>query len=734
LNREQIIKKGLPYIDGNKFRNTYHFSEAANKFLKDGKYCDFPIKSKDWVDFWVEERRKCFEGVTIGEVTITGYYYFMLNYTPMKIADSNENGAKNITAFPKFWLPHWQLFQIIDYCQKNGQHLGVIKVRGCGFSEIISALGTRDYALVERDSNNNKIFKTIFYYAGDRDYLFGKGVFDLVKKKIDFVNANTQGAMKHLHQVKNTEDERIAGKKTKANDNIQTGGHIAANIVTSPDDVRGGTLNWAILDEGGAFKDSQKAVNILRGNIERSGICIGNLIIGGTANEKVNYIEGLKKMILHPSAYNMVKFRNNWIFPQTEEDILKLENYELDPTKLILPRDSDEPGTGWFIPCYMGQAKFIDKDGNPKVRECIQHTEKERSIMLKGQDVGDATAFFADNPFTIDEALVKTHGREYQSPALSKQLIDVKVKKIGMKVEKGYLHWVKDETDRRSLVGVKFEAHPQGDVEIVLHPDWTEEGNRITYFKQPKIDKLYVSGCDSIDQSDGDSNTLGGSKLAMLVKKRINPNKGVTDHNNIYVALYNQRSRNDVRENWDNALKLTLYYHAMMNLEYTKIGIIQHFERYGFEKYLGDRPTNVNDNLNAKQLRGRKGTQMSTKVLDYGIKKIEEYINDYVENMHIEQHVSQLVEFTRENKSKFDIHAAMLMVEILDDEWRDILARDSNKKEKVTIEYKWEIDPMTGFKRKVRTNLEREKELLNLQNNYKSVDYYDITNQKIVYK
>ena len=122
MNRSEIIKKSLPYFDGNKIRNTYHFSEMANKFLKDNKYCDFPLKSKDWVDFWLAEREKCINGIKIGEVYITGYNYFMLNYTPMQIAeDPTSKTTKFITAFPKFWLSHWQLFNIIDYCQKEGQ-------------------------------------------------------------------------------------------------------------------------------------------------------------------------------------------------------------------------------------------------------------------------------------------------------------------------------------------------------------------------------------------------------------------------------------------------------------------------------------------------------------------------------------------------------------------------------------------------------------------------------------
>ena len=96
-----------------------------------------------------------------------------------------------------------------------------------------------------------------------------------------------------------------------------------------------------------------------------------------------------------------------------------------------------------------------------------------------------------------------------------------------------------------------------------------------------------------------------------------------------------------------------------MNLEYTKIGIIQHFEKYGFDKYISSRPSNITD-ASLKVLRNKKGTQMSNKVLDFGIKKIESYITDFVENIYLEQLLTQLTEYTRENKTKYDLHSVAL--------------------------------------------------------------------------
>jgi hypothetical protein len=45
---------------------------------------------------------------------------------------------------------------------------------------------------------------------------------------------------------------------------------------------------------------------------------------------------------------------------------------------------------------------------------------------------------------------------------------------------------------------------------------------------------------------------------------------------NLYVCFYNERS-DDVRWDYENVLKISMLYHARLNVEYTKINIIAFF-------------------------------------------------------------------------------------------------------------------------------------------------------------
>jgi hypothetical protein len=63
-----------------------------------------------------------------------------------------------------------------------------------------------------------------------------------------------------------------------------------------------------------------------------------------------------------------------------------------------------------------------------------------------------------------------------------------------------------------------------------------------------------------------------GSKLACAIKKRFSNNM-FSRTSNLYVCFYNERS-DDVRWDYENVLKISMLYHARLNVEYTKINII----------------------------------------------------------------------------------------------------------------------------------------------------------------
>ena len=72
-------------IDFNKkILNTSKFRQAAIKFQKTGKYCDYPVNTAEFLKYWDEEKRRCLEGYVADDGDyITGYNYFYLNYCPI---------------------------------------------------------------------------------------------------------------------------------------------------------------------------------------------------------------------------------------------------------------------------------------------------------------------------------------------------------------------------------------------------------------------------------------------------------------------------------------------------------------------------------------------------------------------------------------------------------------------------------------------------------------------------
>ena len=65
------------------FKDTHLFSTAANAFNEKGYYTDAIPGTKEYYDFWDQEKARCLTGYEVNGVKITGYHYFYLNYCPI---------------------------------------------------------------------------------------------------------------------------------------------------------------------------------------------------------------------------------------------------------------------------------------------------------------------------------------------------------------------------------------------------------------------------------------------------------------------------------------------------------------------------------------------------------------------------------------------------------------------------------------------------------------------------
>lgn len=693
------MKSKLPYFDDEGWlRNTSLFSEAANTFIKTGRYTHHKIGSKEWIKFWEEEERRCIEGYKLGEIEITGYHYFYLNYYPMDIVEKVRGVETRVRRFPKFWFIDWQFFRIIDYCIKNGLHFSGVKVRGCGYSEKAASMGARDMNLTFKDSQGKVMFKKMFYYASYDNYLnqlVGKA-FDAM----DHLNNHTDGYFRTSYMLSNkpASYERKAGILTKTNERIPTGGEFYGILVDRPDKVRGGRGNLLFFEEAGAFKNLIQAINIARPIVElNSGSSvIGTIIAWGTSNVNETEVEGLKQLIYNPNGFNMIKFKNVWS-PEGQVDLDFLKNLPKDPLSFVIPKDSPEylekgSGTGWFVPAYY--VADLDEDGNPILDKSLERLKRQRELVLSGQSQQDAMSYIADHPFTIDEALIKTANKEFNSYKLAKQIVDIESGILKPNIVKGNFY---PQVDKKTntVTEIRFVPSPSGQISIIEHPQWAVEqpdGSWVVNLSTPTKKRLYIAGIDSIDQGSSDSETEG-SKLALLIKKRLDPDNPLNPFNYAYICKYNDRPQ-DVRLGYDQIGYALMYYDAIALVEYSKISIIRYFADKKWIKYLAkepDAPSRVIKNYSANV--NKYGIRVTNDIVNFYIQKIKDYLLDYADKLYFSDQLKQLSQYVREEKRKYDLVAAMGCCEILEAEFSNVVASSVSKTKPKFTPPVWYQDP-----------------------------------------
>lgn len=115
-----------------------YFRQAAIKFQRDGRYTDLrpnPNPNSEYGKWIREEVRRCYEGLvrpSDGE-WITGDYYFFLNYSPMSLVETDEDGLdQRVIGFPRIWEGHYYLFHYLYQARQNKKHAFQLASRAKG--------------------------------------------------------------------------------------------------------------------------------------------------------------------------------------------------------------------------------------------------------------------------------------------------------------------------------------------------------------------------------------------------------------------------------------------------------------------------------------------------------------------------------------------------------------------------------------------------------------------------
>lgn len=427
--------------------NTRYFSEAAIDWKRNGgRYTTAPQGSRDYIQYWEEQHRRCLYGYKVGDLWIPGRYYGYLNFFPMqRIPDEtlaearNRRGtlsmatAEKAVLFPSFWEIDYEWWNFKHIAWYGGQFMGIdaglggkhmccLKTRGAGFSYKEAWDGIYNYNFIDGSKS--------YYFAGTEPFLIGDAIMDKVQAGLDWLNQYCLYWKKN-RQVNNTLMHQKASYKDEYNVERGTMSEIIAQIVDKPSKTRGKRGRKASFEEGGSFPHLEDALEVCMGSMRDGDIYVGQVTVFGTGGEQGPGIQGLENVFNAPEAWDMLSFPN--VF---EEGMAGTE-------------------CGYFVPAYRANNVFMDEDGNIDSLNCIRNYNKQREKKKKSKKPKTLDRYKAEYPFTPSEALQRLTGNGFNVAEINAQIKRIEASKaIQEMIRHGDLH--RDSLSPTAVGGVEF--------------------------------------------------------------------------------------------------------------------------------------------------------------------------------------------------------------------------------------------------------------------------------------
>ena len=547
--------------------NTHEFSRAGKHFLEHGFYCGDPQGSAAYFEYWAEELRRCTDGYSVGDVSITGHHYFYLNYVQIKLTDK---GNKKILSFPNFWDGDYEYFWLqeiarngidpvnykrlnlstfVDKAHMDGsRHLIVGKARRKGFSY-------KNAALVTNTFNTERNSYTLLC-AFDKKYLYPKGIMAMVTDNMNFLNEHT-GWAKRRQVVDKQNHRRASYLEYMSGQQVEKGYKSEVEAITfkdNPDAARGKDASIVIFEECGAFDNLKASYLATKPTVEDGGITTGQMILFGTGGDMAGGTIDFESMFYNPEAYNLLPITNIW------------------------DEGADHTTCGYFFPAFKNKIGHMDVNGNSDMDGARQSEDAKREqIKRDSKDAGVLDKHITEYPFTPKEAFLQHTSNIFPTAALMEWRNELM--RSGMfksLAVPGHLIQGKDgvklKPDDRLRPVLKFPVQRGDDTTgcVVMYQSPYKENGEV-----PR--DLYIIAHDPYAQ-DGRGQSLG----AAYVIKRVN---ALSQPDDMIVASY--IGRPDTQDEYNNTLfLLAKYYNARIGFENDRGEVIPFAKRHKLMQHL----------------------------------------------------------------------------------------------------------------------------------------------------
>lgn len=623
------------------------FTEVRETFLRTGRYCSYLPRSKRWDAFWKEQYTRCKYGMTSHGYTITGDNYFFLNFYQLPVVDMDKaSGEGTNESFPVFFASQYMFFHYLQMCRVLHKNAALMKARSIGFSEINASLAARLYTTIKRSRTMITCFKDTYL----------NGTFSKLDHALTFINTNADGFFKP--RLTDKALEKKSGYQVKIDGQFTDFGWRSVVIGingSKPSNIRGDRVDLLIYDEAGSWPDLTTAVVQGQELCEVQGVPRGIMLFGGTGGDFGPPLEGLKKIYYNPKAFKILPFRHKWT------------------------QDGTTIESGFFLPYFLQSLnpEYMDSRGVCNQTEYKKLLQEERNNLLAVPE--EYLKKCAERCWNAEEAFTLEGQNKFNKMKIADQLAKIRLHKIGPRPQVGTIDYTykSNKHSLENIDGFRWLLN-SGKVQILEHPVWSdlykeqiekqkrEAEEQGIDFEAPvytEMNDLYVAGIDGIDigAAQTSKETRDPSDFCIVIKRRA---FGLNEPQ--YVAMYKDRPQN-IREAYKIAMCMCRYYNCRINIEATRVGMITWARENKCLQYFIKRPRATLTDIKYGTTK-QYGTPATKTIIEQQTDLIADYVEDYGHNIWFEDMLEQLNGYNDENKTKFDIIAALGMVELADQE------------------------------------------------------------------
>jgi len=464
----------------------YDFDDVSNKvFISESTrfniekvYCVAPFKSKDFINYWEDQKAKCRLGIIIksGPKTwfLTRDYYMWLNFLPIFDKEEQKFGFAKIRDAQY----HMALYEIL--AEINYMHVAILKKRQIASSYF----------------HAGKLINQLWFEAGVtlkmgaslKDYINEKGTWKFLSEYAAFLNEHTAWYRPMSPDKIMMWQQKIEIRKGDRKAEIGLKGTMQGmSFEKDPTNGVGGPVKFFFHEEAGIAPKMDTTFGYIKPALKSGMITTGLFIAAGSVGD-LDQCGPLKKMILDPVSNDIYPVKTN-----------------------LIDKDNTWGESGLFIPEQWSMPPYIDNYGNSLVQEALIALDEYFEEIKKNKEPKDYQLEVSQHPRNIEEAFA--FRKEAKFPP---HLVNAQIKRIEEKeYSSEFLDISRDETGK-----VKVKATNKLPIaEFPISKKTEDKTGTLVVWERPVPDPTFGMYYGSIDPVAEGKTTTSDSLCSIYIMK-----------------------------------------------------------------------------------------------------------------------------------------------------------------------------------------------------------------------